>query len=276
MSHSSILRCPVCGADLLRSEKTYRCENNHSFDIARQGYVNLLLSSHRPSKSPGDSAEMIADRRAFLDAGFYAPLRNRIAELIAHLQQSIAHTQNILDLGCGEGYYTAQFAEADNRRVFGLDIAKPALAIAARRSGKVTWCVGNSRALPFHDQRFDAVLNIFCRPHWREIQRVLRDNGVLIFVGPGQQHLRELREALYENVSTHDDESPAAATQNGFEQTQMETLEFPLTLQQPAIVQLARMTPHYWRASAERRAQLEQLENLSVCAEFVIRHFKKN
>ena len=275
MSHSSILRCPVCSADLSRDEKTYRCENNHSFDIARQGYVNLLLSSHRPSKSPGDSSEMIVDRRAFLDAGFYAPLRDRIAEALMHLQISSDHTRSILDLGCGEGYYTAKFAEADNRQVFGLDIAKPALAIAARRSDNVVWCVGNSRALPFHDQCFDAVLNIFCRPHWREIQRVLRDNGVLIFVGPGQQHLRELREVLYENVSTHDDESPDTAAQNGFAQTHMETLEFPLTLRQPAILQLARMTPHYWRASSERRAQLEQLEELSVRAEFVIRQFSK-
>lgn len=275
MSVPSILRCPVCSADLARVEKAYRCINNHSFDIARQGYINLLLSSQRPSKAPGDSAEMIADRRAFLDAGFYAPLRARIVEQLAQWQSTLDHHQQILDLGCGEGYYTVAFAEALYRNVVGLDISKPALAVAARRSDKVTWCVGNSRALPLHDKYFDTVLNIFCRPHWREIARVLRDDGVLLFVGPGANHLRELREVLYENVTTHESETFDDAAANGFEQPQTETLEFPLVLQQPEIMQLARMTPHYWRATAERRAHLEQLETLSVRAEFMLREWRK-
>jgi 23S rRNA (guanine745-N1)-methyltransferase len=104
---------------------------------------------------------------------------------------------------------------------------------------------------------------------------VLRDDGVLLFVGPGANHLRELREVLYENVTTHESETFDDAAANGFEQTQTETLELPLVLQQPEIMQLARMTPHYWRATAERRAHLEQLETLSVHAEFMLREWRK-
>lgn len=273
----SILRCPVCKSDLLAQEKIYVCANNHSFDIARQGYVNLLLSSQRPSKAPGDSAEMIADRHAFLNAGFYAPLRERLVDALTQLQHSRLDanaSQNILDLGCGEGYYTAALIDT-NRQVFGLDISKPALVAAARRSDQATWCIGTSRALPFHDRSFEAVLNIFCRPHWQEIARVLRNDGTLLFAGPGAQHLRELREALYENVSTHTDESLDMAARHGFVQTQIETLQFPMALTQPPIMQLARMTPHYWRAPAERRTRLEQIDNLQIHTEFVIRHFKK-
>src|SRR5690606_35114741 len=199
----SILRCPVCKADLNRDERRFTCSSNHSFDIARQGYVNLLLSSQRSSGAPGDSAEMLADRRAFLEAGHYLPLRERIAARLNALREPLDRPQRVLDLGCGEGWYTAEFADPA-RSVYAVDIAKPALAIAARRSAAVTWCVGTSRALPFHDASLDVVLNIFCRPHVRETRRVLQSDGRLLLVGPAPGHLQALREVLYERVD-HDD-----------------------------------------------------------------------
>lgn len=261
-------RCPVCKNDLNAEAKRYVCANNHSFDIARQGYVNLLLSAQMPSKTPGDSAQMIADRHAFLEAGFYQCLRDRIIEKLAELQSASPHEQTILDLGCGEGYYTAALA-APNRRVYGLDIAKPALALAAKRERSITWCVGTSRALPFHDAGLDVVLNIFCRPHGAETQRVLRQGGTLLSAGAGPNHLRELREILYENIRAENAEAPP----EGFVLTQSETLSYAFALKGEMILRLARMTPHYWRASTERRAQLEKIEELNLQAEFNLRMF---
>jgi 23S rRNA (guanine745-N1)-methyltransferase len=268
-----MFRCPVCKSDLVAEEKRYICANNHAFDIARQGYVNLLLSSQRPSKAPGDSAEMIADRRAFLDTGHYQPLRERVLERLAQLQQRTQHTQQILDLGCGEGYYTAAFARAQ-RTVYALDISKPALAIAARRTREITWCIGTSRALPFHDRSLDVVINIFCRPHVSETQRVLREHGTLLLVGPGAQHLRELRDVLYDNVKLDDSHTAPALLNEGFTLAHSETLHYRFTLEGMAIGQLARMTPHYWRAPAERRALLDKLETLTLQAEFIVQEFQ--
>ncbi|HET8710998.1 MAG TPA: methyltransferase domain-containing protein [Spongiibacteraceae bacterium] len=268
----SALRCPVCKTDLWAEAKRFVCANNHSFDIARQGYVNLLLSSQRASKAPGDSAEMIADRHAFLDAGFYQPLRDRIVELLAQLQASLTHDQTILDLGCGEGYYTAAFA-ASNREVYGLDIAKPALAIAAKRARSITWCIGTSRALPFHDDSLDIVTTIFCRPHAQEIQRVLRPDGTLLIAGPGANHLRELRDLLYEKVYERENEEGADKAVEGFTLSHSEALCDSMTLRGEHILQLARMTPHYWRAPRERRAQLETIAELTVQTHFVLQMF---
>ena len=265
----SALRCPVCKNDLLAEQKRYVCANNHAFDIARQGYVNLLLSSQRHSKAPGDSADMIADRHAFLEAGHYQPLRERIIERLAQWQTTTDGVQHILDLGCGEGYYTVAFA-AKNRRVFALDIAKPALALAAKRSREITWCVGTSRALPFHDGSLDIVVNIFCRPHFAESKRALRENGVLLIAGPGPNHLRELREILYETVQ--DESAPNMPEDFALEHS--ETLSYDFALRGASIMQLARMTPHYWRAPQQRRAQLESIEELSLRAEFVLREFR--
>ncbi|MDB6063679.1 MAG: rRNA ((745)-N(1))-methyltransferase [Verrucomicrobiaceae bacterium] len=265
----SILRCPVCSTDLSRTERSYACSNNHSFDIARQGYVNLLLSSQRASRSPGDSAEMIADRRAFLEAGFYDPLRARIIACLNELQTALERPQRILDLGCGEGYYTAAFADPA-RAVYALDISKPALAIAARRNTAITWCVGTSKALPFHDASLDVVLNIFCRPHARETQRVLQPNGRLLLVGPGPGHLNALREVLYEQVNDDESHTLAQLQAEGFTLTHSEPLSITLELSGAAIGHLARMTPHYWRAPAAGRAKLDELLMLPVQAEFVL------
>lgn len=264
----SALRCPVCHGDLRGGEKNYVCPAGHSFDIARQGYVNLLLSSQRPSKAPGDNAEMVADRRAFLEAGHYQPLRDLIAARLDHLQRG-RPSFDVLDLGCGEGYYTAAFA-APQRHLYALDISKPALALAARRDRSVTWCVGTSRALPFHDGSLDAVLNIFCRPHGAETRRVLRADGTLLLVGPGVDHLRELRAVLYDNVVREESHSIEAIVADGFVPRHSETLDYQFTLAGAAIGQLARMTPHYWRAPKAGRERLDALATLPLRAQFVL------
>jgi len=269
----TILRCPVCQLELLREEKRYACAGGHGFDIARQGYVNLLLSSHRPSRAPGDSAAMLADRRAFLDAGHYAPLRAHMLERLDALRGDRAR-QRVLDLGCGEGYYSAAFA-GDGREVYALDIAKPALASAARRSREVVWCVGNSKALPFADAGLDAVLNIFCNPHPEETRRVLAGDGVLLLAGPGPEHLAELREVLYESVRRQDSAAPGALLEQGFTLAHSATLDYRMRLDRAALGQLARMTPHYWRATRERRERLEQFDGLDLRAQFVVREFRR-
>jgi 23S rRNA (guanine745-N1)-methyltransferase len=271
MEVMTILRCPVCQTDLLIEGKRYLCGAGHSFDIARQGYVNLLLSSQRPSSAPGDSTEMIADRRAFLDADHYLPLRDLVLHRLDRLGGQLPdRLQQVLDLGCGEGYYTAAFADPTRRCVYGLDISKPALLLAAKRSDAVTWCIGTSRALPFHDRSLDVVLNIFCRPHIAETQRVLSESGVLLLVGPGTNHLQELRAVLYDDVIKQESHSLGEILKSGFTVQRSEVLSYEITLKGAAIGQLARMTPHYWRAPAAGRARLEAIETLIVQVEFVV------
>jgi 23S rRNA (guanine745-N1)-methyltransferase len=271
MEVMTTLRCPVCRTDLLIEGKRYLCGAGHSFDIARQGYVNLLLSSQRSSNAPGDSTEMIADRRLFLDAGHYLPLRDLVLHRLDRLAGQLPdRQQQVLDLGCGEGYYTAAFADPAKRRVYGLDISKPALLLAAKRSDAVTWCIGTSRALPFHDRSLDVVLNIFCRPHVAETQRVLSENGVLLLVGPGTNHLQELRAVLYDDVIKQESHSLGEILKSGFAVQRSEVLNYEITLKGAAIGQLARMTPHYWRAPAAGRARLEAIETLIVQVEFVV------
>jgi 23S rRNA (guanine745-N1)-methyltransferase len=117
--------CPLCHAPLARTDKSYACPQGHRYDMAKEGYVNLLPVQHKRSKDPGDSAEMMQARRAFLDAGHYQPLRDAVAQLLAAKLADGASA--ILDIGCGEGYYTAAFADIAQQKgasTFGLDVSK--------------------------------------------------------------------------------------------------------------------------------------------------------
>lgn len=163
--------CPLCHAPLTYSDKRYTCPQGHQFDQAKEGYVNLLPVQHKRSRDPGDSAEMMRARRAFLDAGHYLPLRETVAQRLNDILPASATA--MLDIGCGEGYYTARFAEVAREKgaqTFGLDVSKVAIRAAARRYTDVTFCVASSHRLPFDDASMDAVIRIYapCKAEgWR-------------------------------------------------------------------------------------------------------------
>ena len=131
--------CPLCHAPLTHSDKSYTCPQGHQFDMAKEGYVNLLPVQHKRSRDPGDSAEMMQARRAFLDAGHYLPLRETVAQMLNDILPGSATA--MLDIGCGEGYYTARFAGIAREKgalTFGLDVSKVAIRAAAKRYADVT------------------------------------------------------------------------------------------------------------------------------------------
>lgn len=113
----TLFNCPICQHPLTREEKRLVCEAAHSFDISRNGYVNLLPSHHRKSKSPGDSVEMVQARRRFLEGGYYDPLADLIVQMLA-ASADFVHA----DLGCGEGHFS-HYLSSVAKRVYGIDIS---------------------------------------------------------------------------------------------------------------------------------------------------------
>ena len=138
------LLCPICGETLTKQEKSYVCPNRHSFDIARQGHVNLLPVQNKRSLNPGDTAQQVAGRRAFLDGGFYGPIRDALCALA----KDHGCTGPILDVGCGEGYYSAQLAKMLETELLGLDISKEAVRYAAGRYKHAAWICASAARLP--------------------------------------------------------------------------------------------------------------------------------
>ena len=203
-----MLICPLCQNPLILNQKSYRCENNHSFDIAKEGYVNLHLVQHKKSKNPGDTTEAVQARRRFLASGFYAPLKSAIMDTVKALD-----VQTVLDIGCGEGYYTMGLAEVADS-VIGVDIAKSAVQAASKAyksqskqtdsRGNITWVVGTGAMLPVADKSVGLCTSFFSPLPVPEMVRVLHDGGYLLVATPAPRHLYALREQLFGEVKLHE------------------------------------------------------------------------
>ncbi|WP_323754233.1 putative RNA methyltransferase [Marinobacter sp.] len=270
------LACPLDGMALCRVEKSWRCENGHSFDVARQGYVHLLPVQKKRSKDPGDSKVMVAARQRFLDAGFYQPIADVVTR--ATLADSpAASTLRCLDAGCGEGYYLRQLGSSSGSiglSLLGLDISKWAVLSGARQDRRASWVVGSNANLPVLSGSLDRVLCLFGFPVYPEFARVLRPGGRLIQVDSGQDHLRELREIIYPEVRM--ESKQVAEAPDGFRRIASEDIRFSLHLAgAEPIADLLAMTPHLYRASQEGRERAAALDSLSLTVDVCLHTFER-
>jgi 23S rRNA (guanine745-N1)-methyltransferase len=261
------LNCPLCHFPLTLTDRSWRCENRHQFDQAKEGYVNLLPVQHKGSREPGDSADMMQARRAFLQAGHYQPLRdNVVAVLNQHLNQPAAQ---ILDIGCGEGYYTGALASelAPEGQVYGLDVAKMAVRLAAKRYAQVLFCVASSHRLPFGDASLDAVVRIYAPCNETELSRVIKPGGFLLTVTPGPHHLQQLKALIYRDVQLHASEEKSY---QGFRQLAQHRLTYPMALSGESATTLLQMTPFVWRARPDVWQSLAERTQFPCDADFMI------
>lgn len=246
-----MLICPLCGSPLQASDGGVTCVAGHRFDRARQGYLNLLPVQHKRSRDPGDNQTMVEARRRFLEGGHYAPVARQLAAL-AKAQAP----RRWLDIGCGEGYYTAAVADALPRASgFALDISREAVKRACRRTPRVEWLVASMARIPLPDRSCGLLISVFSPLDWNEALRLLAPGGRLLRVGPTNAHLMELRQALYQEVRDYVDDKHLACLPPDVRPAGVEHLAFGLKLDScEARADLMAMTPHGWRASAERRS----------------------
>lgn len=276
LSSQITLRCPLDGLPLAQQGNTLCCENNHSFDIAKQGYVNLLPVQYKKSKEPGDSKAMIAARSRFLDAGFYDPVSKTLNVMLFGLLANKSQA-NILDAGCGEGFYldaclsflTEEYPDK-NLACLGLDISKPAIVAAAKRNKHITWVVGTNKAPPVAEQSIDIVLCMFGFCDLAVIRKILKPAGYVILVDAGPEHLIELRKILYPSIKSAGKE----LEYTGFELLDTQVLNFNIHLQQEKIADLLVMTPHLYRATKDGKEAVQELNDLRLTVDVVFRVLK--
>lgn len=270
------LACPLDGDPLLRQGTSWRCAAGHSFDISAQGYTHLLPVQQKRSRDPGDSKEMVAARRRYLNAGFYQPIAALVSRtVLANLPAGRAAA--CLDAGCGEGYYLRELAAAgDGQRLalLGLDISKWAVLAAAKQDKRPNWVVGSNAKLPVLPATLDRVLCMFGFPVYAEFARVLRPGGELLQVDAGPDHLRELREIIYPTLKPERAAEPLSPA--GFSVLPAESLRYTVTLGgAEQIGDLLTMTPHLYRASAEGRAKAAALTALSLTVDVRLTRFRR-
>lgn len=264
--------CPVCGGSLqlLQSGKTYTCQNQHSFDLAKEGYLNLLPVQYKHSKEPGDSKQMMTARREFLEAGFYEPMAKTVAMMI-NANRTVGQNMRLLDLGCGEGYYSRIIASYCNHHeqiaLHGIDIAKFAIAAAAKKQPNARFIVASSNWLPYTDQYFDFVLRVFAPSDDDELKRVLKSSGHLLTVTPGPRHLWQLKEFIYAEVKEHASES---LVPQGFERLTTQRISYKITPNPQQRMALLQMTPFAWRANESVQQSLSSVSELEIETDFIL------
>ncbi len=258
--------CPLCHAPLTRSGNSYLCPQRHQFDQAKEGYVNLLPVQHKRSRDPGDSAEMMQARRAFLDAGHYQPLRDAVSEKLRAI-----HPEHLLDIGCGEGYYTHAFA-ADTKETWGLDVSKTAVRYGAKRYPQVNFCVASSQRLPFDDNSMDVVVRIYAPCNPLELKRVVKPGGWVITVTPGPRHLMEMKGLIYSEIQLH---APHSEVIEGFSLISHDALAYPMQLTGEEATTLLQMTPFAWRAKPEVWETLKRETQFDCQTDFAIHAWQR-
>ncbi len=276
------LACPIDGERLESREKQLVCVNGHTFDLARQGYVNLLPVQHKRTKHPGDSKEMVLARSRFLNSGLYAPVANKLAEII-FIYISGDKKYCLTDAGCGEGYYfdyvfnyLKDKSGYSDLSFVGLDISKSAIAEAAKRNKQISWIVGTNRQPPIGAVSVDIILCVFGFQSFDGFNKILKPGGKIILVEPGPDHLKELREIIYPEVKKSQPQDLSYLENKGFSLLDSQPLLFRTgAINKEQIKNLLIMTPHFYRATKEGREAASNLKELNLTVDVVFRILEK-
>ena len=258
------LLCPICAEVLRQTDRTFRCDSGHSFDMARQGYVNLLPVQNKRSLNPGDTREQVLSRRAFLEAGFYAP----IAQALRDAALELGCIGPILDVGCGEGWYSAQLAAALDAPLVGLDISKEAVRCAAAKYKDAQWLCASAARLPVGEKTVGLLTSLFALTIPEEFKRVLRPDGYYFQVLAQEDHLLGLQSIIYPTL-THKEKNTTPDLP-GFTLVRQVPIRFTFTVEGDQVQNLLSMTPHVYRISKEGAQRLAQTDKLTDTASAVL------
>ena len=262
--------CPKCKESLNKINNSYKCINNHTYDISKYGYVNLLLSK----TNCGDPLESIKARNSFLNKDFYKNLAIKIQEIINEYNND-NNIKTILDCGCGTGYYSSSLEKAfpDKFKITGIDISKDGIMYASKKDKKSTYIVASSSSLPLESNFFECAYIVFAPLFEDELSRVLKDNGLFILVSPNVKHLYELKEKIYDKPYLN---KPEELNLTHFTKINTTSLTYTITLNNTDIKELVGMTPYFYKTSKSNLDRLKDIDSLDLTIDFLIETYKKS
>ncbi len=277
------LACPIDGKSLNIRDQQLVCEQGHTFDIARQGYVNLLPVQHKRSKQPGDSKEMILARTQFLNSGRYEPIAKKLAEIILE-RTSDNNEICLMDAGCGEGYYLDYIFNVlkdkpgcNDLSLVGLDISKAAIVQSAKRNKLITWVVGTNRQPPVDDGSVDIILCLFGFQSLNVFYKKLKPDGKVILVDPGAEHLKELRKIIYAEVKQSEPQDLSDIEESEFLLIDRQSLNYKMgEIKREQLSNLLIMTPHFYRATKAGKEAAAKVNQLDLTVDVVFRVLEKS
>ncbi|MCZ4413679.1 methyltransferase domain-containing protein [Enterococcus lactis] len=244
-----LFRCPVCQEEVEKSDNGLICKNNHRFDLSKKGTLYFL--SHAV-KTEYDQ-EMFVPRRRMIQSGMYQPVIETIAQ---HLPNEVS----LLDVGCGEGSFLNELSKLKKiQTAVGFDISKEGVYAATEQSVEAFWCVADLTNLPFADQTFNTILNIFSPSHYQEFQRVLSEDGEVLKVVPQENYLKELRQAFYPNQpekQSYSNDRVVAKFTESMKLTERQRVTYEFEIPEENRKDLLAMSPLEWQVEEGIKADL--------------------
>ncbi len=266
-----VLRCPKCQQELTR-DFDWHCVNNHHYDIAKEGYVNLVLANQKHSTNPGDDALSLKSRQQFLSHGYYQPLAEEISKIVV---KYLDDGDSFLDAGCGSGYYLNYLVNNCTKKLnyYAVDIAKKGVAMCAKMNPETICFVGNVFHLPIVDGSLTGLMSVFTPYSSEEFSRVVKDGGYVIAVSPGEKHLIEMKEIVYKQVYTNEE---TGYKLDDFTLIERNKVTYVVTLEkQEDIETLWRMTPYYHTTYIGDSEKLLNYKQLTVTCDFLVSVYKR-
>lgn len=259
--------CPICQENLTLVESSLKCCNRHSFDLAKFGYVNL---APQIKQSANYDKENFQNRQQILEAGFYQAILDAVSDLLANSETSTT----ILDIGCGEGFYSRKLQESHSEKTFyAFDISKDSVQIAAKSEPNwaVNWFVGDLARLPIKDASMDILLDIFSPANYGEFRRVLSKDGILIKVIPTENHLKEIRQRVQDQLTNKDYSNQDIKNhfQEHFTILSNQTVSLTKTITAEQLQALLSMTPLLFHVD-QTKIDWSQLTEITIEAEILV------
>ena len=259
--------CPICQENLALVESSLKCSNRHSFDLAKFGYVNL---APQIKQSANYNKENFQNRQQILEAGFY----QAILEVVSGLLSNSKNAKTILDIGCGEGFYSRKLQESHPDKTFyAFDISKDSVQIAAKSEPNwaVNWFVGDLARLPIKDNSMDILLDIFSPANYGEFHRVLSKDGILIKVIPTENHLKEIRQKVQDQLTNkeYSNQDIKNHFQNNFTILSSKTASLTKTITADQLQALLSMTPLLFHID-QSKIDWSQLTEITIEAEILV------
>ena len=259
--------CPICQENLTLVENSLKCNNRHSFDLAKFGYVNL---APQIKQSANYDKENFQNRQQILEAGFYQAILEAVSDLLSNSKNA----KTILDIGCGEGFYSRKLQERHPDKTFyAFDISKDSVQIAAKSEPNwaVNWFVGDLARLPIKDASMDILLDIFSPANYGEFRRVLSKDGILIKVIPTKNHLKEIRQKVQDQLTNKDysNQDIKEHFQEHFTILSSQTASLTKTITAEQLQALLSMTPLLFHID-QSKIDWSQLAEITIEAEILV------
>ena len=257
--------CPICGEKLVKENRSYRCENNHCFDISKEGYVNLLSGKNKSGSLIGDNRDMALSRKQFLSRDYFSALSDELTDTI---KQYAPSCPTLCDICSGEGYYSEKVKDAIDCELISFDISKEMLRLCAKRKKSDLCFVASASSIPLESGSVDLAFHLFAPFFEEEFSRIIKEDGTILTAVAGENHLFELKKILYDTPYKNDEAPPE--TKSLVLKEKRKTSKKILLQSKEDIDALFRMTPYYYHTSDKDKAKLEGYESLEVTTEFVV------